>query len=266
MAKNSVMEELQQIVKDLAKSQQKTEKDLAKGHQKLLEAQQKTEKGLMELRETVEKQGENFDKSNGSIKELKESIKKQGENFDKSNGSIKELKESIKKQGENLDKANGGFKDKWGSFVENLVKGTLVSLLKSKGIAVTRLIPNYEVNDENLQPIAEFDLIAANGEEMVVVEVKSTLTNDKVDAFVRKIEKFDKSSFPTYQKGKKIYGAMAYMEIYERTKRAKKRKQVAGEDSGKRAARKGLLLIEAPGGDVKFAKVANSDGFEPREF
>ena len=213
MAKNTVMEELQQIVKDLAK-----------GHQKLLEAQQKTEKGLMELRKAVEKQGEN------------------------------------------LDKANGGFKDKWGSFVENLVKGTLVSLLKSKEIAVTRLIPNYEVNDENLQPIAEFDLIAANGDEMVVVEVKSTLTNEKVDAFVRKIEKFDKSSFPTYREGKKIYGAMAYMEIYERTKRAKKRQQALGEDSAKRAARKGLLLIEAPGGDVKFAKVANSDGFEPREF
>ena len=234
MAKNTVMEELQQIVRDLAI-----------GHQKLLEAQQKTEKGLMELRK---------------------SVKEQGENFDRTNGSIKELRESIKKQGENLDKANGGFKDKWGSFVENLVKGTLVSLLKSKGIAVTRLIPNYEVNDENLQPIAEFDLIAANGDEMVIVEVKSTLTNEKVDAFVRKIEEFDKSGFPAYQEGKKIYGAMAYMEIYERTKRAKKRKQVAGEDSATRAARKGLLLIEAPGGDVDFAKIVNPEGFEPREF
>ena len=198
--------------------------------------------------------------------ELRKSVKEQGENFDRTNGSIKELRESIKKQGENLDKANGGFKDKWGSFVENLVKGTLVSLLKSKGIAVTRLIPNYEVNDENLQPIAEFDLIAANGDEMVIVEVKSTLTNEKVDAFVRKIEEFDKSGFPAYQEGKKIYGAMAYMEIYERTKRAKKRKQVAGEDSATRAARKGLLLIEAPGGDVDFAKIVNPEGFEPREF
>ena len=255
MAKKTVMEELQQIVKDIAVTMQEVaeeQKKTEKARQRTEEAQQKTEKGLMELREDV--------------KETQKTVREQGKNLDKANGSMRELRESVEKQGENLDKANGGFKDKWGSFVENLVKGTLVSLLKSKGIAVTRLIPNYEVNDENLQPIAEFDLIASNGDEMVVVEVKSTLTNEKVDAFVQKVEKFDKSSFPTYREGKKIYGAMAYMEIYERTKRAKKRKQVAGEDSAKRAARKGLLLIEAPGGDVDFAKIVNPEGFEPREF
>ena len=248
MAKKTAIEELQQIVRDLAITMQ----EVAQEHKKTEKALQETQKAQQKTEEAQQK--------------TEEAQQKTEEAQQKTEKGLMELREAVRKQGENLDKANGGFKDKWGSFVENLVKGTLVSLLKSKGIAVTRLIPNYEVSDANLQPIAEFDLIASNGDEMVVVEVKTTLSNDKVDEFIQKIEKFDKSGFPTYKEGKKVYGAMAYLEVYERTKRAKKREQSKGEDSAIRAARKGLWLIEAPGGNVDFATIVNPADFVPRAF
>ena len=42
----------------------------------------------------------------------------------------------MEKQGENLDKASGDFTRKWGAFMEKLVKGQLVDLLRKKGIPV----------------------------------------------------------------------------------------------------------------------------------
>ena len=56
----------------------------------------------------------------------------------------------------------------------------------------------------------EFDILAENGEEVVVVEVKTTLRAEDVTQFLEKLGKFTEYA-PGYR-GKKIYGAVAYIK------------------------------------------------------
>ena len=215
MAKNASLEELQQIIKDLAI-----------GHQKLLDAQQKTEK----TQQKTEK-------------------------------GLMELKEAVKEQGKNLDKASGDFTRKWGAFMEKLVKGNLIRLLQEKKIPVKSLVHNFKIEDENGNPLGDFDLTAINGDELVVVEVKTTLTHSKVSKFLKHLK--DYRHFIPCQEGRKIYAAMACLDIGDNNE-----DDIAhGQENCKdRAMREGLWVIQAPGGDPDFAKIVNPEGFKPREF
>ena len=165
--------------------------------------------------------------------------------------ALKETQEAVKKQGENLDKASGNFNNKWGAFMEKLVKGNLIDLLQKQGIAVDAVTRKFEIWDKNNKnKLAEFDLLAVNGDEMVVVEVKTTLSSEKLAKFIHKLEKY-KHRLPV-DKRKKIYGAVAYLD--------------SDGNAKEEAIKQGLFVIEAPRRDGEFATIANPEGFEPQRF
>ena len=92
--------------------------------------------------------------------------------------------------------------------MESLVKGDLIKLLKERGIKVKSALTNLESEYDG--KYTEFDIIAVNGEEVVVVEVKTTLTVSHVNEFIKKLEKFKKWR-PEYG-DRKVYGAVAYLK------------------------------------------------------
>lgn len=168
-----------------------------------------------------------------------------------------ELKESqkrtdlqIEKTMKSIERASGNFNNKWGQFLENLVSGDLVSLLQQRGIRVDKIKPRvkYLFPDKNIG--TEFDLIAVNGFEIVVIEIKTTLSDEKLKSFLEKLVKL-RGWFPEYA-DKKVYGAVAYMK--------------ADGNSAKRAMEEGLFLIKAPGGSTKVSTLVNPDGFSPKSF
>ena len=65
------------------------------------------------------------------------------------------------------------FNSQWGKLIESLVEGDLVNLLQRRGIAVHHTVTNPRQNYGERR--WEFDIVAINGEEVVVVEVKTTL-------------------------------------------------------------------------------------------
>ena len=212
MAEKVSLEDLKQIIKDLSEAQKQTEAAL----KEVAEAQKKTE----EVQQRTEE-------------------------------SLKRTEEAIEQQGKNLDKASGNFNNKWGAFMEKLVKGNLIDLLQKQGIAVDAVTRKFEIWDKNNKDqLAEFDLLAINGDEMVVVEVKTTLTSEKLAKFIRKLEKY-KHRIPV-EKRKKVYGSVAYLDDDGNAK--------------EEAIKQGLFVIEAPRRDGEFATIANPEGFEPREF
>jgi len=77
---------------------------------------------------------------------------------------------------------------RWGKFVEALVEGKLVEMLNEKGIPVNMTLQRIKrkYNDDDY----EIDLIAKNGNEIVVVEVKTTLGIDDVNHFIDKLKIF----------------------------------------------------------------------------
>ena len=157
----------------------------------------------------------------------------------------KQTDQQMKQTDRQMKKLAGLFTSQWGALVESLVEGDLVPLLQARGITVryTHTRMRGRRNGEHY----EFDILAENGEEVVVVEVKTTLRAEDVAQFLEKLGKFTEYA-PGYR-GKKIYGALAYLK--------------ADTSVQVHAERQGLFVIRATGNS---ASIVNDAGFVPRVF
>ena len=144
-----------------------------------------------------------------------------------------------------MKKLAGLFTSQWGALMESLVEGDLVPLLQARGITVryTHTRMRGRRNGEHY----EFDILAENGEEVVVVEVKTTLRAEDVAQFLEKLGKF--TDYAPGYRGKKIYGAVAYIK--------------ADTSVQVHAERQGLYVIRATGNS---ASIINTEDFRPRVF
>ena len=220
--KHATPEEVWALLRESQKTSDKLHKKSAKETQELRELQKETDRQMKE-----------------TDRQMKETDKQ-----------FKELKEFLKEQSIKLDKANGNFDNKWGAFIESLIAGDLVSLLKEQGIPVREFESRKYLYRENRTVLGEYDLIAHNGESVVVTEVKSTLTKGKVDKFITKLHKFKK--YRRFDPNKKIFGAMGFLE--------------AEDGSVEYAEEKGFFVIRSPEGEFKVSRIVNSKGFKPRVF
>ena len=166
--------------------------------------------------------------------------------------SLQELSESQKETDRlmqetdrRLKKLDQLFTSQWGALIESLVEGDLVNLLQGWNIPVrhTHSHSHGRRNGEHF----EFDILAVNGEQVVVVEVKTTLRPEDVNHFLRKLARFTVYE-PEYH-GKTIYGAVAYLK--------------ASETAPVHAERQGLFVIRATGSS---ASIVNDEQFQPRAF
>ena len=164
--------------------------------------------------------------------------------------NIKELHASQKETDRQIQKMGGRFNQRWGTFVESLVSGNLVKILQVWGIDImqthTRSEAYWKKSDGSIQK-REFDIIVANGSEVVAVEVKTTLYPKDVKTFLETLKDF-KKYFPRY-KSETIYGAVAYL---------------TSEDKAHfLAEEQGLFVIRATGDS---ARITNQEGFKPKAF
>ena len=157
----------------------------------------------------------------------------------------KQTDRQMKQTDRQMKKLAGLFTSQWGALMESLVEGDLVPLLQARGITVryTHTRMRGRRNGEHY----EFDILAENGEEVVVVEVKTTLRAEDVTQFLEKLGKFTVYA-PGYR-GKKIYGAVAYIK--------------ADTSVQVHAERQGLYVIRATGNS---ASIINTEDFRPRVF
>jgi len=99
--------------------------------------------------------------------------------------ALKETDRQMKETDKKIDKIYGLYSNQWGDLVESLVSGCLVKILNERGIMVRDAYREREGRYGTIN--YEFDLIAGNGKEIVVTEVKSTLTPKDVDHFLYKL-------------------------------------------------------------------------------
>ena len=93
----------------------------------------------------------------------------------------------------------------------------------------------------------ELDIVAINGKEVVLVEVKTTLKVKDIEHFAKKLKVF--TTWRPEYKGKKVYGAVAYLRT--------------DENSAKYAEKQGLFVIRATGSS---ASIINKKDFKPKTF
>ena len=159
--------------------------------------------------------------------------------------SRKETDRRMQETDRRLGKLDELFSGQWGKLMEALVEGDLSTLLNRRGIRVDHTVSNPR--KEHGARRWEIDILAVNGDEVVVVEVKTTLKVSHVDHLLGLLPEFTEL-MPEYG-SRRIHGAVAYLK--------------ADESSARYAERQGLFVIRATGGS---ASIVNHEGFTPRRF
>ena len=206
---DKLMEEIKKSIKELVESQKETDRMLKESHKKFEEEAKRRQ-------EEAERRHEDSERGQ---REMKDGLNK-----------LEEL-----------------FTGQWGKLMEALVDGDLVELLKGKGVDIKTTLRNVKKKDGGEQ--WQVDILAINGEEVVVVEVKTTLKVKHVKRFVeRTLGEFTDKICPEH-KGKRVYGAVAYLQ--------------EDEYSASYAEKQGLYVIRATGGS---ASIINGEKFRPKKF
>ncbi|MDE2972215.1 MAG: hypothetical protein OXU35_07890 [Acidobacteriota bacterium] len=155
-----------------------------------------------------------------------------------------ETARQMKETDRRLRRAEDMFTSQWGRLVESLVEGDLLKLLRERGVEVEAVYSRLRLECGPNE--REVDLLATNGEEAVAVEVKTTLRPPDVDRFL------DLLAHPPLLRhvgGRRLYGAVAYLQEHQGTVRY--------------AQRKGLFVIRATGNS---ASIVNPPEFQPHNF
>ena len=158
---------------------------------------------------------------------------------------FKETDKQFKETDKKIKELANLFTTQWGKLVESLVEGELIRLLVDRGINVESVLQRRRGIRDGIN--YEFDLIAVNTGEIVIVEVKTTLRPDDVKDFLKKLNRA-KVFMPEY-KNMKIYGAVAFLTA------------IAGSE--KMAEKNGLFVIKATGNS---SRIINEDDFVPKVF
>ena len=183
-----------------------------------------------------------MDELRKSQKETDNRFKETANRFEESQ---RESDKRFKETGKQLNELKELFTGQWGKLVESLVEGDLVKLLQDRKIDVIGVAKEHKRTVDGKD--YEIDIIAINGKEIVVTEVKTTLGIKAVDKFIKKLKVF-KDYFKEY-KNRKIYGCVAYLK--------------ENQGSAGYSQKKGLLVIRATGSS---ASIINKEEFKPKTF
>ena len=232
--------EIWKILKEVSLSQKETDRlfrESKKETERLFRKSQQEEETRRKEEETRRKEEETRRKEEETRRKEEETRRK-------------ELDHYIKENSREMKRLKNIFSNKWGELVESLVSGPILKMLQKRNIKVTGMSSHITAqykDSEGQTKECEIDIMARNGQELVAVEVKSTLGAKEVDRFLDVLKRFT-LFFPEYR-DKKIYGAVAYLKLYQSADRY--------------AIKKGLFVIKATGDS---AYIVNKDDFKPLDF
>jgi flagellar biosynthesis GTPase FlhF len=193
-----ILKEITEKQKELRESQEKTDEEI----RKLAERQEKTDEEIRKLIERQEKTDEEIRKLIERQEKTDEEIRKLIERQEKTDEEIRKLTESQKKTDKeiDIDKVNkmvGDLTDGWGEFVVGLFEPSVGDCIRDLGFEVIgAFTPSpRRIKDKEL----EVDLLAIsklNGEpKILVIEVKSSINQQKIDEIENKLLKFKEFFF-----------------------------------------------------------------------
>ncbi len=203
------------------------------------------DKKLKEIDARSERRAKEYDKK---LKEIDERSERRLKELDKRLREIAEQDEiRSKKLDKKINKIQGNFTSMWGKLIEAIVRPASLKLFQDRGIDVYRTQERTLITVDG-EDKAEYDIILANGSEIVVVEVKTSLKTEDVAHFLTQLSMI-KTYIPDYA-NKKVYGAMATINYNKQAKEF--------------AIKKGLFVIESSGKGI--LTIGNNKNFKPQEF
>ena len=179
-------------------------------------------------------------------KEIREAFAETDRKFQETDRKFQETDRKFQETDKEIKELAKLFTGQWGKLIEALVKPSALKLFQERGIKVTETHQRVESYRNSSQ--MEIDIFLSNDQEVVVIEVKTTLKVQDVREFLEKLRQFT-FFFPKY-KGVKLYGAVAGVQIEE--------------DADKFAYRRGLFVLAGSGEGL--IKILNDESFRPKNF
>ncbi|MEZ4985975.1 MAG: hypothetical protein R2795_13225 [Saprospiraceae bacterium] len=165
--------------------------------------------------------------------------------FKETDAKFKETDAKFKETDKRIKQAFDLFESQWGKLMESLVEGDLVNILRARGIDVAETATRRKGRRGGHN--YEFDIIAHDTTQIVIVEVKTTLRVRHVEQFLEKLS-LAKTWMKEYQ-NYEVIGAVAFL--------------LAEEGADAMAENKGLFVIRATGDS---AAIVNQEDFVPKFF
>lgn len=226
-------EKLLLLFRKTRKMMQESAKETRKMFQ---ETDRKWQEATLQFQETDRK----WKETNKRFLELEKLHHKGDDDYEKAKKELERIERIQQRKFKQLESL---FTGQWGKLIESLVEGKLVQILKEKGVDVKETYTRITSPEKDM----ELDIIAANGKDTVVVEVKTTLKPALVDEFLEKLGSF-RSLFPRFSE-ENIFGAVAFLRDEA--------------SAAKYAQKKGLFIIKATGDS---ASLVNSENFKPKNW
>ena len=237
------MQETDRRMQETDRRMQETDRQMQETDRRMQETDRYIQETSRILRESKKETERKFQESQQRYDQMRQKSKEDLEKM------IQENKLYAKKRAEenslHLRQIDSRWGNQWGILVEALTEGNLVQLFKERGIDVKRTLSNHRGCYQNKQ--REFDAIAINGKELVVVEAKSHFILKNVDYFLKTLRDFKKYC-PEFSKWV-VYGGVACLRGSERV-------QTYAEE-------KGLFVLRVRG---KNAIMLNEPKFKPKVF
>jgi len=234
-------EDVLNLFRETDRKFQETDRKFQETDRLLKEQFQETDRKFQEIAEAQKETDRKFQETDRKFQETDRKFQETDRKFQETDRLLREQSQASEKKLNALEKL---FTSQWGRLMESLVEGDLVNLLTVRGIAITDTTSRIK----GRHPVGgsyEFDIIAHNGEEIVVVEVKTTLRPDDVKTFLNKLDHL-KEWLPRYAHNR-IYGAMAWL--------------TADASVEAMVIKRGLFSIRATGDS---ATIQNEPDFTPR--
>ena len=230
-------DEIWKILKEVSLSQKETDRKMQETDRKM----QETDRLLRESKQETDRKMQETDRL------LRESKQETDRKMQETDRLLRESKQETDRKIQENDRLiktiEGRFGNQWGELIEALIEGSLIQILNEKGIKVNRVVANYKGSFKGRKK--EFDVLALNGNELVVIETKSQLNQKKVDEFLEIMGVF-KEYCPEYA-SLKVYGGMACLK--------------GKESVFLYAEKRGLFVIRVSG---KNAVLMNQEKFKPK--
>ncbi len=191
-----------------------------------------------------------FKETDAKFKETDVKFKETDVKFKETQGELdrrfKETDVKFKETDQKINQLSGLFSSQWGKLLEALVQPAALRLFQERGIRVHYVYQRVKGQVEG--HTLELDLLLENSDEVVVIEVKSTLKVSDVTDFLADLGRF-LDFFPRYR-SYRVYAGAAGLNI--------------DEEADRFAYRQGLFVLGLSGEGV--VQLKNDAAFSPRDF
>ncbi len=179
--------------------------------QTITEMKDDTEKFKVEVREIVNEMKESTEKFKQNVDKIIAEMKEETKEL---KNEMKEFKTEMREEARRMNKQWGELANKLGTIVEDIIlPATRPVLEKYFKCDISRILANAKAKEDGYRD--EFDVIAVSNicKSVYLIEVKSTVRNNHIINFPKKIESF-KRLFPEYE-GYNVIPILATLKFEE---------------------------------------------------